>query len=80
MSCSQIKVTWTDNSNNENGFRVRRSTDGINYNLLVNVPANVTNYTNTGLTPNTIYYYQVGAFDACGIANNPAPASATTFP
>jgi hypothetical protein len=79
LSSTSISITWNDNSSNETGFRIRRSTDGINYSLLVNVPANTISYTDTGLAPNTTYYYQVGAFNACGIANNPTPASATTF-
>jgi fibronectin type 3 domain-containing protein len=80
LSSSSIKISWNDNSSNENGFRIRRSTNGVTFNFLVDVPSNTVNYTNTGLTPNTTYYYQVGAFNACGIANNPAPASATTLP
>ena len=31
VSSSQINLSWTDNANNENGFRVEQSTDGTNF-------------------------------------------------
>jgi fibronectin type 3 domain-containing protein len=79
-SSSQIALSWTDNSNNEMGFRIQRSTNGITFGVLVNVGANVTTYTDSGLTPGTTYYYRVGSFNACGFANKDTAASATTLP
>ena len=50
-SCTSILVTWTDNSNNETGFRIQRSTTGLpsSYAFLANVGPNVTSYDDTGL-------------------------------
>jgi hypothetical protein len=80
ISSSKIALSWTDNSNNETGFRIQRSTNGVTFTVRANVGANVTTYTDTGLTPGTTYYYRVGAFNSCGIGNNLTAASATTLP
>jgi uncharacterized delta-60 repeat protein len=80
LSSSEIALAWTDNSNNETGFRIQRSSNGVTFGLLADVGANVTTYTDTGLTPRTTYYYRVGAFNSCGHSNNLTAASATTLP
>ena len=33
ISSSQIGLSWVDNSNNETGFRIQRSTNGINFSI-----------------------------------------------
>lgn len=80
-SSRTITVTWTDNSTNEAGFVVKRgAAPGGPFTQVGSVGANVTTFTDTGLTPSTTYYYQVTAFNVNG---NSAPSnvpSATTFP
>ena len=79
-SSSQINLAWTDNSSNETGFVVARSTtSGGPYTDLVTLGANVTSYNNTGLTASTTYYYVVRATGAGGSSANSAQASATTL-
>ena len=82
VSSSQVNVTWTDNSNNESGFIVRRATSpsGPFTQTGSTVAANVTTFTDTGLSPDTTYYYQVFAENANGDANASNVASVTTFP
>ena len=81
VSQSAITVTWTDNSNNEAGFSVKRSTSAAGPFVQVGAPgANVTTYTDSGLTPNTTYYYQVVAYNSNGSSAATNVASATTFP
>jgi uncharacterized membrane protein len=69
---TQINVYWQDNSNNEAGFEVFRSSDGVHFSQIGTVPAsatmypNVTEYQNSGLTPGTAYYYYVTAFNPAG--------------
>ena len=79
---STITLSWTDNSNNEDGFSIERSTDGVNFSQLTTVGVNVTNYTDSGLTPQAKYYYRVRAYNAYqGLsysANYTNIASATT--
>ena len=80
-SQTQINLTWADNSSNETGFIVARSTtSGGPYTDIVTLAAGTTSYSNTGLTANTTYYYVVRATNTGGDSANTAQASATTLP
>jgi len=78
QSSTEILVSWQDNSDNETGFRIKRSTDGVNYATLVEPGPNVTEYADTGLTPETQYYYLVKARGLDGGSDYIGPASDTT--
>jgi fibronectin type 3 domain-containing protein len=78
---TQIDLAWTDNSDNENQFRVERSTDGgTTYSLLVNKSSNITTHSDTGLTSDTEYYYKVRAENGAGNSAYATPDNATTAP
>jgi hypothetical protein len=77
-SQTQITLTWADNSVDETGFLLERSTDGTTWTTLGTLPANITAYTNTGLAPSTSYQYRVSAVNASG-ASAYAMAQATTL-
>ena len=63
---SQINLYWTDNSNNESGFKIERKTEsGKVYSLIATTSANVTYYSVTGLSAGT-YYYRVYAYNSAG--------------
>jgi fibronectin type 3 domain-containing protein len=67
MSTTQINVTWQDNSNNETGFRIERSTNGgASWSQIATVGANVTSFTNTNLTRGQTYSYRVRAYGLIG--------------
>ena len=57
----KISLTWTDNSSDETGFRIERSTDGATFTALAAAAAGATTYTDAGLTVGTRYYYRVVA-------------------
>jgi hypothetical protein len=78
VSSSQIDLQWQDNSDNEDGFKIERSSDGTNFNQIATVGAGVTTYPNTGLAPSTTYWYRVRAFNAGGDSDYSNVASATT--
>ena len=61
VSHSQIDVSWRDNSSNESGFDVHRSTTGASgaFTLLTSTAAGVTSYSDVGLTPSTEYCYKL---------------------
>jgi hypothetical protein len=64
VSESQTHVNWQDNSKNETGFEVHRSTTGQDgaFSLRGGTGANATNYADEGLAPSTQYCYKVRAF------------------
>jgi hypothetical protein len=80
VSSTQINISWTDNSSNETGFRIERSTgNNTSYTEIVSdLPAGTTSYHNTGLAFNTAYYYRVRAYNAYGDSAYSGEASATT--
>jgi Calcineurin-like phosphoesterase/Fibronectin type III domain len=79
VSSTQINLTWTDNSNNEDGFKLYRSTDGVNFSTTATLGPNVTSYSNTGRSASTTYYYRVKAINAQGNSAYSNIAGATTF-
>jgi Domain of unknown function (DUF1929)/Fibronectin type III domain len=78
ISSSQINLSWTDNSNNETGFKVERSKNGRRFKRIATVDADVTTYSNTGLHRRTTYYYRVRAYNEAGNSDYSNIASATT--
>lgn len=63
---TNVQLTWADNSSDEDGFYIERSTDGTNYTQVGSVLADVATYDDNGLQPNTLYYYQVQAYNSFG--------------
>lgn len=83
QSSTAIQLTWVDKSNNENNFEIYRSlsSEGT-YSLLTTTGANITSYTDNGLTTGTIYFYKVRAKKApvfYSSYSNIASASTITF-
>jgi hypothetical protein len=74
----RIDLSWSDNANDETSFEVERSTDGSNFSPLTSRPANVSSYSDTGLQPNTTYWYRVRATNSVGASGWSNTASATT--
>jgi bacillopeptidase F len=68
VSSSQVNLSWIDNANNEDGFKIERCSgpNCTNFVQIATVGANVTSYQNTGLNPRTRYSYRVRAFNAAG--------------
>jgi subtilisin family serine protease len=64
--CYQVRVTWTDNSDDEDGFYITRS--GV---PLATVGPNVTHYDDLSVPTCTEYYYCVGAYNDCGDSGCP---------
>jgi hypothetical protein len=57
-----IELAWVDNTSNEAGFRVERSTDGVNFSEAGTTGGNMTAFTDTGLSGSTPYHYRVVAY------------------
>ncbi len=76
---SQVDLSWQDNSNNEDGFKIERKTGaGGTYSQIGTVSANITSYQDTSLTCNTIYYYRVRANNSVGDSSYSNEANSTT--
>ena len=78
VSSSQINLSWTDNSDNEDGFVIERRTIGGEFNPIDTVGANITFYHNTDLTDGARYYYRVYAYSGTNKSNYSNEANATT--
>jgi titin len=80
ISTTQINLSWTDNSSNETGFKIERKTgSGGTYAEIGTVGANITAYSNTGLTEGTNYFYRVRATNTIGDSAYSNEANTTTF-
>ncbi|MGI9649750.1 LamG-like jellyroll fold domain-containing protein [Chryseobacterium sp. RLHN22] len=77
---SSLTVNWSDNANNETNYIVERSNDGTNFTVIATLPDNAISYNDTGLTPNTQYYYRVKAINAIESSVYTSNASVTTPP
>lgn len=81
VSRTQINLAWSDNSNNEQGFKIERCQGGTctNFVEIAQVGPNVSSYSNTGLTRNTRYRYRVRAFNGGGNSGYSNIAAARTL-
>jgi fibronectin type 3 domain-containing protein len=79
-STTQINLSWVDPvGNNENGFQIQQSTDGVQFQQVGTANAGSTSFLVTGLQPSATYTYRVYAFNSAGNSPFSNTASATTF-
>ncbi|MCX7064790.1 MAG: M12 family metallo-peptidase, partial [Proteobacteria bacterium] len=73
----QINLSWQDNSNNENGFRIERRVGAGAWGQIGSTASNVTGFVDSvGLSSGVIYEYQIAAFGAGGTSAASPSASA----
>jgi hypothetical protein len=77
VSATEISLAWVDNASDETALEVERDT-GSGFAPLTTTAANVTAFSDTGLTATTTYTYRVRAVNAGGPSTWSASASATT--
>jgi hypothetical protein len=68
VSASQINLAWTDNSDNETGFKIERADNSDcsgtpSFSQITTVGAGVVTYSNSALTPNIFYCYRVRSYN-----------------
>lgn len=62
QSHTEVELAWVDASDNEGGFLVERSLDGVNFSSVGVTAAGATGFTDTGAEPFQTQYYRVSAF------------------
>ena len=75
---SQVRVTWTDTSSNEDYFFVERSTSQSTWTQSPGLSKDTTSYLASGLSADTTYYFRVRANNSAGYSDYSNVASATT--
>lgn len=78
ITATGLTLNWVDNSSNEVGFVIYRSTDNITFTFLTQTAANATSFADSGLTPSTNYFYTVQAVSE-GALSTVAALNATTL-
>ncbi|GIW53280.1 MAG: hypothetical protein KatS3mg081_2635 [Gemmatimonadales bacterium] len=81
VSATQIDLSWTDNANNEDGFKIERCVGSgcSSFRQIATVEANITTYHDTGLSPYTAYTYRVLAYNSGGNSEYSNLDTATTY-
>ena len=81
ISNSQINISWTDNSNNEDGFKIeRKTTSSGTYSEIAQVGPNIATYNNIGLAGGTQYCYRVRSYNTAGNSTYTNESCNNTFP
>ena len=75
-----IDLSWSDNSGNEDGFRIYRGTSSGNLSSYTTVGSNTTSYSDTNISKDTTYYYRVEAYNSDGTSGKTSEVSQLTAP
>ncbi len=75
---SAMTLNWTDNSANEAGFLIYRSTDGVNYTFITQTVANAVTSTQGNLGNNQTYFWRVIAVSEGAVSTTLSGSQATT--
>lgn len=80
VSSTEIDLSWTDNSDDETGFILQRSTDSdFTSPVEIELAADTTWYPDTDLEISTTYYYRIKAISNSGSSDWSETVSATTI-
>ena len=75
---ANLVLTWNDNSSNESGFKIERSSANSAFAQIAVTGADVATYTDTGLAQGTQFAYRVRAYNGTGDSAYTNAVSATT--
>ena len=79
VTAAQVTLSWSDNSTNEEGFRIERRTGTTGtYAEIAAVGVNAASYTDVNLANGTTYCYRVRAYNAGGASGYSNEQCATT--
>ncbi len=66
LSETEIMITWKDNSDNESGFELERSSDGTSFAVHATLAENSEQFIDSNLTAGEPYYYRISATSIVG--------------
>lgn len=78
VAYNYVNVGWIDNSTNETGFKLQRSTDGVNFTEIASLGAGALSFKDASVVARTNYYYRVRAYNSAGASSYSNTASVTT--
>ena len=79
LSARQVRLSWTDPSNSEDGFRVELRTESDSFSPSTEVSADITEVTVDDLEPETLYTFRVQSLGGEGDSTFSDEIQATTF-
>jgi hypothetical protein len=80
ISSTQVNLSWTDNSQTEQSYKIERKVSGGEFAQIAELGANITAYSDAGLSPSTAYVYRVRGFNiVAGDSAYSNEASVTTL-
>jgi fibronectin type 3 domain-containing protein len=65
----QVTLNWRDNSNNETGFQIERSSDGSVFTAIATVATNIRKYQDSTAAAGQTYFYRVAAKNNVGLSS-----------
>ena len=68
-SATTITLSWTASATPGAGYELERSSDGINFVKIADLPAGTTSYTDKGLSPGTTYTYRIRSKSGAGYSD-----------
>ncbi len=66
VAYNQVSLGWLDNANNESGFKLERSSDGVAFTEVATLGADTSSYTDGSVNARSTYYYRLRAYNSAG--------------
>jgi hypothetical protein len=79
VSPGEIRLTWSDLSNHEDGYEIEISTDGYNFDFFEDVSADVNGFAARDLLADTTYWFRVHAWNSFTTSSDTSIQSASTL-
>jgi hypothetical protein len=80
LTNESVQISWSHFGSNETGFIIERRVEGVEeWEEIARAEANETDFIDTELLVDTVYYYRVAAFNGAGVSEFTEEVSASTI-